>query len=157
MVDFKQWSLNQVQIKILRYFGGFVDGVFVRTLTQTIDTYASAQPYKTIDPDQLMRPEMGENLEKRIILFLNERLFLNNEADSTLEEFGLVPPSLTPSYYNLLLLNGGGYGGDGPSPTQEINDLVIIDGQPWKPISINNWSFDNISHYRSVLRLFDGF
>lgn len=158
MVDFRPWSLlgQEVQIRILRYFGGFVDGIYVRTLNNTINTYASAQPYKTIDADQLLRPEKGENVEKRLILFLNEKLYLDDEATNTLADFELVPPILPP-LFNQAPPNAADFGGVGPSPTQEVNDLVVIDGRPWKPISINDWNFGNIPHYRAVLRLFDGF
>lgn len=123
MVNFKQWSLNKIQIQILRYTAGYTDGVYARTLSETIDTYASAQPYKTIDADQTFRSEMGENVEKRLILFLNEEIFLDDEDN----------------------------------PTQTVNDIIVADGRQWKPVSVNNWNFQNLTHYRAVLRLFDGY
>ena len=35
-------------------------------------------------------------------------------------------------------------------------DILTIDGRDWEPISVNNWNFSEIGHYRTVARLFDG-
>lgn len=156
-MDFRSWSLmGQIPIKIQRYFGGYIDGIYVRSLNNTIDTYGSAQPYKTIDPDQFDRPERGDNVEKRLLLFLNERLYLDDEATSLTDSFSPDPPILPP-LFNQGQSNDSEFGGVGPTAAQEVNDLVIIDGRPWKPVSINDWNFSGLPHYRSVLRLFDGF
>ena len=35
-------------------------------------------------------------------------------------------------------------------------DIITVDGRQWKPLSVNNWNFGDLGHYRSVLGLYDG-
>jgi hypothetical protein len=123
MIDFSRWSLNRKKVTIQRYHGAYADGVFNRTLISSTEVWASAQPYKTIEGDLISDPTRGENVEKPLILFTNNVIYMNDTAN----------------------------------PEYTISDLVIVDGRKWKPISVDNWTFQGLPHYRSVLQLFDGY
>lgn len=123
MVDFSRFSLGQVQIQIERYTGSYTDGIYSRTLETTINTWGSAQPFVSVETDLISLPERGEDVEKYLILYLQDEIFMNDAGD----------------------------------PDRTASDLLVIDGRKWKPIQVQNWGFGTLSHYRAVIKLYDGY
>jgi len=81
MIDFRNYSLGRVEIQIDRYIGSYTDGLFSRTLDETINTFGSGQPYLTIEGDLISDPMRGEDVEKPLLLYLNEQIFMNDATD----------------------------------------------------------------------------
>ena len=120
-----RFSLNNQPITIQRYTGAYDnDGIYQRTLSETITAYGSMQPYKTIAPTEMFMPSRGENVEQKVILYLNMLLYMNDGTQN-----------------------------------HETSDLVLMDGRTYKPVSVENWNYgkSNLSHYRYVLKVFDGY
>jgi len=45
---------------------------------------------------------------------------------------------------------------DDKTDSNPVADILTIDGRKWEPISVNNWNFSSMGHYRTVVGLFDG-
>ena len=81
MINFETYSLGKVQVQIDRYVGSYTDGLFSRTLDETINTWGSGQPYITIEGDLVSDMSRGENVEKPLLLYLKEQIFMNDATD----------------------------------------------------------------------------
>ena len=81
MINFQTFSLGRVEVTIERFVGSYTDGLFERTLDETINTFASGQPYLTIEGDLISDPMRGEDVEKPLVLYLNERIYMNDSTD----------------------------------------------------------------------------
>ena len=120
-IDLKKFSLG-TQVTIRRYTGVFTNGVFVRTLASSINTWASVQPYSTIEADQIMDPTTGEYVDQIRLMYTTELMYINDREE-----------------------------------THNVSDLVVIDGDIWKPMKIENWNHLSNPHYRVLLRRFEGY
>jgi len=121
--NFTDFSLFDVPITVERYTGVLnpVNGVLERTLVETLQTFASAQPYKTIEGEAIFDPSRGVNVEKVLLVYTSIEIFMDDKTDSN-----------------------------------PVADILTIDGRKWEPISVNNWNFSSMGHYRTVVGLFDG-
>ncbi len=81
MINFERFSLGKTQITIERFIGSYTDGLFSETLSETINTFASSQPYITIEGDLISDPSRGENIQKPLVLYLKERIYMNDATD----------------------------------------------------------------------------
>lgn len=77
-IDLKAFSLGSTQVSIQRYTGSYTDGVFTRTLSETITTWASVQPYSTIEADQVFDPTTGEYVGQVRLMYTTELIYLND-------------------------------------------------------------------------------
>lgn len=77
----QDFQLNGRPVVIERFTGEYgVDGVFRRTLDSVFTAIGSMQPYKTIAPTEIFRPPAGEYVEQRVILYLNIKLYMNDNT-----------------------------------------------------------------------------
>jgi len=84
-IDFRRFSLGKTKIEIQRFIGEYPDGssVFVRTLNQTIDAWASVQPYDTVEPEQIFEPMTGQWVNEVYWMFIDQVVYQNNNQDIT--------------------------------------------------------------------------
>ena len=122
MIDLRKFTLGTTQVTIERYVGSYNNGVFSRTLDSTIDTWASVQPYSTVEADQIFEPDAGEYPEEIRQMYTTERVYVNDEKS-----------------------------------TNPVADIIIVEGEKWKPIKIEVWQHLNNKHYVALLQKFDGF
>jgi hypothetical protein len=80
-IDFKRFNLGKTKVTIERFVGSYTDGVFSETLSETIEVFASSQPYITIAGDLIPDPTRGEDVEKPLVLYLADRIFMNDSTD----------------------------------------------------------------------------
>ena len=59
MIDLKNFTLGSTKVSIQRYTGGYTNGIYVRTLASTITTWASVQPYSTVEADEIFDVSAG--------------------------------------------------------------------------------------------------
>ena len=77
-IDLKNFSLFNTSIRIDRYTGSYTDGIYQRTLQESIITFASVQPYSTVEQDQVIDPVSGEWVDEIKLMYTTERIYLNN-------------------------------------------------------------------------------
>jgi len=82
MIDLKNFTLGSTQVTIERYAGSYTDGIFSRTLSDTILTWASVQPYSTVEPDQIFDPAMGEYADEIRWMFTTEKVYINDPDET---------------------------------------------------------------------------
>ena len=123
-MDFRRFTRNSTSIRIDRYTGAYNDnGIYEHTLETSFEVIGTPMPYRTVYPTSVFEPERGQRVENRLILFLNEKLYL-----------------------------------DDPTKTHNTSDLVVINDEVYKPVSVESWQFGgNCNHYRYVIRSFDGY
>jgi hypothetical protein len=78
MINLRTFSLGSTQVTIERYTGSFSGGVFTRVLSTTITTWASVQPYSTVEADQTFDESVGENVEEIRWMFTTEKVYIDN-------------------------------------------------------------------------------
>ncbi len=83
MIDLSRFTLGTTKVTINRYTGAFVDGVFERTLSESIDTWASVQPYSTVEDDQIFDPRIGEYVEEIRWMYTTEKVYIEDEKNTT--------------------------------------------------------------------------
>jgi len=79
---FRKFSLGSEQVTIERYTGSFTGGVYTRTLTENISTWASVQPYSTIESDQIFDSDMGAWREEIRQMYTTERVYIDDEKNT---------------------------------------------------------------------------
>lgn len=77
-IDLKTFSLFNQSIQIDRYSGSYTNGIYSRVLTESITTFASVQPYSTVEQDQIMDPVSGEWVDEIKLMYTTERIYVNN-------------------------------------------------------------------------------
>jgi len=78
MIDLKNFSLGKVKVTIDRYTGTYVNGVFTRSTSTTITTWASVQPYQTIEDEVLFDPNAGEYTDEIRLMYTTEKVYMND-------------------------------------------------------------------------------
>ena len=122
MIDLKKFTLGSTQVSIQRYTGSFTAGVFSRTLSTTITTWASVQPYSTVEADEIFEPAVGEYIEEIRWMYTTEKVYVNDRDSSN-----------------------------------PVTDLIVIEGETWKPTKVEVWQHLNNKHYAVLLQKFDGY
>jgi hypothetical protein len=77
-IDLKNFSLFNQSIQIDRYTGSYTDGIYARTISESITTFASVQPYSTVEQDQIIDPTSGEWVDEIKLMYTTERIYVNN-------------------------------------------------------------------------------
>lgn len=80
MINFSNFSLSRVQVTVNRYTGSYTEGIYSYTLDSTFDMWASAQPYSTIEQEQIFDPRIGELVERFILLYTDTLVYENNDV-----------------------------------------------------------------------------
>ena len=122
MINLKTFTLGSTKVTIERYTGSYTDGIYSRTLATTIDTWASVQPYSTVEEDVLFNPDIGEYVDEIRQMYTTEKVYVNDK--------------------------------DSSNPT---TDLIIVEGEKWKPTKVEVWQHLNLRHYVILLQRFEGF
>ncbi|TDI74604.1 MAG: hypothetical protein E2O82_03735 [Betaproteobacteria bacterium] len=81
MIDLRRFSLNKTQIQIQRYSSTLVDGIVQKTLDETLQAWASVQPYDTVDPSSRFEPEVGRWVEEKYIMYIDQVIYQDNSSD----------------------------------------------------------------------------
>jgi len=123
MIDLKRFSLGTTQVTINRYIGSYTNGIFIRTLDTTIETWASVQPYSTVEDDQIFEPVAGEYVEEIRWMYTTEKVYVN----------------------------------DNKKASNPVTDLIVIEGETWKPTKVEFWQHLTNKHYAVLLQKFDGY
>ena len=123
-MDFRLFRRHSTVITVERYIAGYdADGIYQREVSENFTIIGTPMPYRTVYPTEVFEPERGERVENRLILFCNEKLYI-----------------------------------DDPAKAHKTSDIVVINDEIYKPVSVENWNFQNTCrHYRYVLRSFDGY
>jgi hypothetical protein len=80
MIDLKNFTLGSTKVSIQRYTGTYTDGIYVRTLASTITTWASVQPYSTVEADEIFEASAGESIEQIRWMYTTEKVYLNDNT-----------------------------------------------------------------------------
>lgn len=82
MINLATFSLGKTQISIERYTGTFTEGIYSYTLASTITTYASVQPYSTIEPEQIVDPASGQWVKEVLLMYTQTEVFQNDNSEA---------------------------------------------------------------------------
>jgi hypothetical protein len=125
---FKRFSRSNSKIIIERYEGAYKDGVFQRELKETIAVWASIQPYRTIEAEQIFNVEGGQRVSSFSIMYSPILVYqdqeLEDEGETTIADVIIEQTSLGVVKY--------------------------------KPVRVEEWGHLSLKHYRAILRVFDG-
>jgi len=80
MIDLKNFTLGSTKVSIQRYTGGYTNGIYVRTLASTITTWASVQPYSTVEADEIFDVSAGEYIEQIRWMYTSEKIYVNDKT-----------------------------------------------------------------------------
>lgn len=81
MINFERFSLGKVSVTIDRFIGSYTDGIFTETLSESLTVFGSSQPYITIEGDLIPNMARGEDVEKPLLIYLKERIYMNDSTD----------------------------------------------------------------------------
>ena len=79
-IDLQKFSLGKVLVTVERYTGSYDEGIFTNSLASAFQTWASVQPYNTIEQDLIFEPNAGERVEEILIMYTSVQIF---ESDNT--------------------------------------------------------------------------
>lgn len=82
MINLATFSLGKTAITIERYTGSFTDGIYSYTLDSSIETFASVQPYSTIEPEQVQDPATGEWVKEILLMYTQTEVFQNDSSEA---------------------------------------------------------------------------
>ena len=123
MINLRTFTLGTTEVTIERYTGSYTGGVFTRVLDTSFTTWASVQPYSTVEADEIFIPEQGEHLEQIRWMYTTEKVYINDEKETT----------------------------------NPVSDLIIVEGEKFKPIKVETWQHLSLQHYAVLLQKFDGY
>lgn len=123
MINLKNFTLGTTEVTIERYTGSYVNGIFSRTLSETLTTWASVQPYSTVESDLIFIADSGEYVEQIRWMYTTEKVYVNDEKNTT----------------------------------NPVSDLIIVEGENFKPVKVETWQHLSIKHYSVLLQKFDGY
>lgn len=81
-IDFRKFSLNKTEIRIDRYAGSYVGGIYQRTGPTSTTAWASVQPYDTVDPAQIFEPQVGQWVDEVYWMYINQVIYQNDNENS---------------------------------------------------------------------------
>jgi hypothetical protein len=122
MINLKTFTLGSTEVTIERYTGSNTNGIYTRTLDTTITTWASVQPYSTVEEDIIFNPATGEYVDEIRQMYTTEKVYVNDRDSSN-----------------------------------PFTDLIVVEGEKWKPTKVEAWQHLNQKHYVVLLQKFDGF
>lgn len=79
-IDLEKFSLGKTLVTVQRYTSGYTDGIFSKTLYSSFDTWASVQPYNTIEKDLVFEPSGGERVEEILIMYTTVEIFQSDNS-----------------------------------------------------------------------------
>jgi hypothetical protein len=81
-IDLQTFSLGKTLVSVERYTGSYTDGIFSKSLASAFQTWASVQPYNTIEQDLIFEPNAGERVEEILIMYTNVKIYQSDNSST---------------------------------------------------------------------------
>jgi hypothetical protein len=123
MINLETFSLGKQLITVNRFIGSYTNGVYTRTLDTSFTTWASAQPWTTIQPDEVLNAAKGAYPIRVLLVYTTVELFLddrNNPSTKPADEVVVLGKKWEPikvdnwnhlnmNHYRVILAEFDGY------------------------------------------------